>query len=91
MRWLRLSHAWVQICQVIVKQLVRSLLFGGLLQRQPLHGVKKRGGRRSHAIGVGGFSDARIVSNGQRYAPVLLTFLHKLEGRLLELQIFLPT
>jgi len=40
---------------------------------------------------MGGFSYARIVSNGQRYVSVLLTFLHKVGGQLLVLLIFLPT
>ena len=40
---------------------------------------------------MGGFSYARIVSNGQKYAPVLLTFLHKVKGQLFVLLTFLPT
>ena len=39
---------------------------------------------------MGGFSYARIISSGQRCAPVLLIFL-KAEGQLLVLLTFLPT
>ena len=31
-------------------------------------------------LGMGDFSYARVISNGQRNFPVLLTFLHKVEG-----------
>ena len=31
-------------------------------------------------LGMGGFSSARIVSNGQKCAPALLKLLHKAEG-----------
>ena len=74
----------------------KQLLFGELLRRQPFHGVKKRWCDEVtgdlHAISVGGgFSYARIISSGQRYAPVLLTFLykhHKVEGQVLVLLTF---
>ena len=43
------------------------------------------------ALGMDGLSCTRIVRNGQRCAPVILTFLHKAEGQLLVLLTFLPT
>ena len=71
------------------------LMFGELLRRRPFQGVKKRwhdeveGDFMPLVLGMGDFSCARIVSNGQKCAPLLLTLLHKTEGQLLVLLTFL--
>ena len=40
------------------------------------------------ALGMGGFSYARVVNYGQSCVPVLLTFLHKIEEQSLVLLTF---
>jgi len=40
------------------------------------------------ALGIGGFSYARVVNSGLSCVPVLLTFLHKTEKQSLVVLIF---